>query len=764
MNIPTRTLRQYLSSLVAGSSGSLVGADLTVRSADDFATDAQGQAAETALQGVVGDANIEVDNTVPTVPALSLSPAILDAIAASENSVLSVVAGANVAIDNTDPRNPIVNASGGGGGGGSVSSVGLSVPTGFAVANSPITIAGTLAVTYQAGYRGFTTAEGDKLDDLVVTGPIDLDVLAATVEDLEGEGEWITKYGAVGDDSTDNSAAIAAAVAAAIAGTRRVLIPAGIFRYSGTIEIDEIIQIIGVGASASHLVYTGTNEAMIWQPSTTNPLNNMFWGMRDVRLDHVTPGDGTAGLALITTDSEFLSNFEISNCYIGNFGGPGLILDNQTSPEMGSLFCFTVRRNFITNGIQIIRGGDSMSIVQNTLTGAGYAIEATLTAGARQLVVRENNMTTLGGVYFDECPGLVLENNWMELPSYLGNYTGSNSGYLVVFNCPGASIRRNTIQPLASVAVSSAYAVQLDIDSADVDIEGNEIATGETGHVIFGSAPRSLFRRTNLNLSGGAFVFSGAAATAVNEIDNVPLLNANQTWAGSNSWQGVQTWGAANIINAPPAYKVGTINTDIVLDTIAWNTGNTRFSWRLGSNASLTLGVHDVSGTLFTTFNFSQSGVFTTPGLALYDPTGDTLSIILATNLTTSRTFTIRVADANTDITFPASGTLATKERSQRTVTATTDTLVIGDAGGVVKGSNAAGVAITIPQVSSVAWPVGTQIDLINIDTGAVQLIAGTGVTLLSKASKKRITATFGAASLLHAATNVWILFGDIET
>ena len=50
-----------------------------------------------------------------------------------------------------------------GAGAGSVTSVGLTVPTGLDVSGSPITGAGTLAVTYASGYTGYTSAEASKL-------------------------------------------------------------------------------------------------------------------------------------------------------------------------------------------------------------------------------------------------------------------------------------------------------------------------------------------------------------------------------------------------------------------------------------------------------------------------------------------------------------------------------------------------------------------------------------------------------------------------
>ncbi len=50
-------------------------------------------------------------------------------------------------------------------GGGSVTSVAMSVPTGFAVSGSPITSAGTLAVTFASGYALPTTVKQSNWDD-----------------------------------------------------------------------------------------------------------------------------------------------------------------------------------------------------------------------------------------------------------------------------------------------------------------------------------------------------------------------------------------------------------------------------------------------------------------------------------------------------------------------------------------------------------------------------------------------------------------------
>jgi hypothetical protein len=51
---------------------------------------------------------------------------------------------------------------------GTVTSVAMTVPTGLSISGSPITGAGTLALTYASGYQGFLTTDKTKLDSITV--------------------------------------------------------------------------------------------------------------------------------------------------------------------------------------------------------------------------------------------------------------------------------------------------------------------------------------------------------------------------------------------------------------------------------------------------------------------------------------------------------------------------------------------------------------------------------------------------------------------
>jgi hypothetical protein len=64
------------------------------------------------------------------------------------------------------------------------------------------------------------------------------------------------------------------------------------------------------------------------------------------------------------------------------------------------------------------------------------------------------------------------------------------------------------------------------------------------------------------------------------------------------------------------------------------------------------------------------------------------------------------------------------------TLSGTTYTLVIGDAYGYLRATNASGCAITVPPNSSVAFILGTVITFRAATAGAVSLVAGAGVTL----------------------------------
>lgn len=88
-----------------------------------------------------------------------------------------------------------------------------------------------------------------------------------------------------------------------------------------------------------------------------------------------------------------------------------------------------------------------------------------------------------------------------------------------------------------------------------------------------------------------------------------------------------------------------------------------------------------------------------------------------------------------------------------RTVTGTSDTLVLADAGGCVSYSNASAVSVTVPLFSSIAYATGTKIVLVNLGAGTVT-IAGTGGVTVN--GSPLTLAQNAGGTLLKTDTNTW--------
>lgn len=102
-----------------------------------------------------------------------------------------------------------------------------------------------------------------------------------------------------------------------------------------------------------------------------------------------------------------------------------------------------------------------------------------------------------------------------------------------------------------------------------------------------------------------------------------------------------------------------------------------------------------------------------------------------------------------------------------RTVTSTSDTLVLADADNkLIVYSTTGTVTITVPPNSSVAMTTGSVVNIIKTGaTGTLSIIQGSGVTLASAGATSTnpvITGQYKAASLLKVASDTWYVVGGI--
>ena len=100
--------------------------------------------------------------------------------------------------------------------------------------------------------------------------------------------------------------------------------------------------------------------------------------------------------------------------------------------------------------------------------------------------------------------------------------------------------------------------------------------------------------------------------------------------------------------------------------------------------------------------------------------------------------------------------------------TGTTYTFVLADQGKYITASNASAITVSIPTNASVAFPIGTSIDLIQIGAGQVTVSAATpGTTTIystgATAAAPKTRVQYSALTCKKISTDVWHVIGDLS-
>lgn len=88
-------------------------------------------------------------------------------------------------------------------------------------------------------------------------------------------------------------------------------------------------------------------------------------------------------------------------------------------------------------------------------------------------------------------------------------------------------------------------------------------------------------------------------------------------------------------------------------------------------------------------------------------------------------------------------------------------TLALSDATNMVEQTSSSANTVTIPTNASVAFPIGTAIDIFQRGTGQTTIAAAAGVTVLVTPGLK-LRAQYSAATAVKRDTNTWIVTGDL--
>lgn len=329
--------------------------------------------------------------------------------------------------------------------------------------------------------------------------------------------------------------------------------------------------------------------------------------------------------------------------------------------------------------------------------------------------------------------------------------TGSN----VTFTGTVSSLSNITIGPSAQYGrinnTDPYHAIILrgSTDAAGTITAGNTMEFAEFGGIWRFKAINGTTMTTALDMSTTAATFNGtvsgtrlistvatgtapltvSSTTVVTNL-NADLLNGLQLHTGTNNEANkiVRTDGNGYI-------QAGWINT------ISGDNGTTAITRIYASNDNYIR-------------TYSPANFRTAAGIAAIDSPAFT------------GTPTAPTATAGTNTTQIA--TTAFVQTAVNNVTLNTQTasyqLVLADAGKVIEMNVATANNLTVPLNSSVPFPIGTSIDIVQYGAGQTTIVAAGGVTIRSSGNKLKLTGQYSAATLYKRGTDEWVVMGDLTS
>lgn len=116
------------------------------------------------------------------------------------------------------------------------------------------------------------------------------------------------------------------------------------------------------------------------------------------------------------------------------------------------------------------------------------------------------------------------------------------------------------------------------------------------------------------------------------------------------------------------------------------------------------------------------------------------------------------------DVWIPASGDGEAPGTVESSLHTASYTLSLADSAKCVEMNVASGNTLTVPPNSSVAFAIGTVIEVLQLGGGQTTIVAGGGVTLRSAGGRLKLSGQYSSAALRQRATNEWVVVGDLTT
>jgi len=302
-------------------------------------------------------------------------------------------------------------------------------------------------------------------------------------------------YGAVGDNSTDDTVALQAALTAATGGT--LFIPKGAYRVTAQLNVPNRTTIVGEGPISTEIYYRTSSTTLFNQLFNFNNVDNIQIEKIGLICDIGAGCQNTVGL-YCSGDAGAVTEIDLSEVYIDGFQRYGVFTQND-------VYYLTMDRSRIVNtSNSVARGGtgtdngiglffgatvNAMRITRTRVSSNDVAMESATTNQKYSLVISgcyfESNGVAGSPVEYDT----ISLKNWSAV-EFTGNYCEANltgtataDSFLKLRGCRGVDVGGNLFAGAFGGVAKSKNLIGISDSCYGVMIHDNEFQDPITNYV-----------------------------------------------------------------------------------------------------------------------------------------------------------------------------------------------------------------------------------------------------------------------------------------
>lgn len=346
-----------------------------------------------------------------------------------------------------------------------------------------------------------------------------------------------------------------------------------------------------------------------------------------------------------------------------------------------------------------------------------------------------------------------------QIDSKLSKSGGTMTGDLTLAGAPTSDLHAATKAYVDNVSAGLNFHQPVRVaTTANITLSGTQTIDG----VSLSVGDRVLVKDQTTQTQNGIYVVASDSWTRATDADNTPsgeLAGGDFTLV----LEGTVNSGYGYVCSNTSAITIGTTN-------ITYSAFNAAKAVTAGSGltestpGTLDIATGGVTSAMIADGTIVDGDISASAAIAQSKISGLSSSLALKANLAApSFTGGVTVDSSGiifTDGTQTKEGVVSRTPIIQKSASYTLSALTERDS--LIEVASASATTITIPPNSTVAYPVGTSIDILQTSTGQVTIAAGSGVTVNATPGLKLRT-QWSSATLFKRATDTWVVMGDLS-